>query len=447
MVLLWILVSFIVFSIIVLLHEYGHYKTAKFFGIHVEEFGLGIPPRAKKLWKNKDGTLFSLNWIPLGGFVKISGESEVFLEYRNEKWKKLDKKSLLKKCKDHDDIFTKDWIKISKLERKYLKAYLENDIKWTNFYEKNIFKKSAVLLAGVVMNFILAICIFSALFATWVKPVGINTIIPTQTQSKLIPTVEKAINEWIILEGKWTILTPLENSIAQKAGIQNGDILISINGMKFESIEDIQKYISDYKNHEIHLYVERKICEKKDDCKNKKIDIYVVTSPEGTVGTYLSPNYQINYDFTYKYSFIEALKYGTLETYYQSMLTLSWLKILLVNIITPESPEERERALEQVAGPIWIVGVITNSLAGGFVLILVLSAIISVNLWVFNLLPIPALDGGRLLLLWIRTWIDRLIWKNGFSVRLENMTHIIFFLLLIALSILIAYNDIIKMFS
>jgi regulator of sigma E protease len=53
------------FSIIVILHEYGHYKTARIFGIHIEEFGLGIPPRAKKLWRNKEGTLFSLNWIPL----------------------------------------------------------------------------------------------------------------------------------------------------------------------------------------------------------------------------------------------------------------------------------------------------------------------------------------------------------------------------------------------
>ena len=106
------------FSIIVLLHEYGHYKTARIFKIQVDEFGLGIPPRAKKLWRNKEGTLFSLNWIPLGGFVKIAGESP---EHPQAK-------------------------------------------KGEIFFEKNIWQKTAVLIAGVVMNFILAFVIFFILF-------------------------------------------------------------------------------------------------------------------------------------------------------------------------------------------------------------------------------------------------------------------------------------------
>ena len=447
MVFIWILVSFLIFSVIVLLHEYGHYKTAKFFWIHVEEFWLWIPPRAKKLWKNKDGTLFSLNWIPLGWFVKISGESEVFLEYYNKHKKLLSRKKLLEKVKHYDDIYDKNGRKISKAEEKYLKSYLKHDEKGKNFYEKNIFQKSLVLLAWVIMNFVLAVFIFSLLFFIGTKPLGINTFIPTDHPSKIIPTLDRAIEEWLIIQWEWTVFFPIKDSIAEKAWIQNSDIILSINGMKHKKIEDIQSYISEQKDKEIHLYIKRKICSSTHTCSNSFYDIYLQVSAEWKIGTYLSPNYQVNEDFTHKYPLHIAVKYALLETYYQIDLTLWWLKILVSNMIFPESPEDRQEAINQVAGPIWIVSVITDSLQGWVSLLLILSAIISINLGVFNLLPIPALDGGRLLLLWMRATIEKIIWKSKLANHIENMTHVIFFLLLIALSVLIAYNDIVKIFS
>jgi regulator of sigma E protease len=423
------------FSIIVLLHEYGHYKTAKIFWIHVEEFWLWIPPRAKKLWKNKDGTLFSLNWIPLGWFVKISGESEVFFEYYWKSGKVLTTKWLEKKLKNHDDIFDKKGTKIKKQERKYIIARLLNQKKGYNFYEKNIFK-SAVLLAGVVMNFLFAAFIFSILFFVWIKPVWMNSFIPTELPSKLIPTLDQSLELWFIEKWDWVILYPIENSIAEKSWIQDKDILLHIDDIYFENISDIQSYIQTNKSKNILFYIKRN-----DDI----LELYVTPNSQWRIWTYLWENLNINESFEYKYWLINSIKHGFLETYYQTRLTFSGLKILILHIFFPETPEERTGAIEQVAGPIWIVSVITQSLEWGFMLLIVLWAIISINLWVFNLLPIPALDWGRLLLLWIRTFIDTLFWKTSLSWNIENFVHIVFFLLLIALSVLIAYNDIMKL--
>jgi regulator of sigma E protease len=439
------------FSIIVLLHEYGHYKTAKIFWIHVEEFGLWIPPRAKKLWKNKDWTLFSLNWIPLGWFVKITGESEIFLEYYWKKWKKLSLAWLWKKLKNHDDVFDKKWSKISKQERKYIIARWNQQKAGRNFYEKNIFAKSAVLLAGVVMNFLLAVFIFSCFFFMGVKPVGMNSFIPTDLPSKLIPTLEQSLESGFITAWEGTLLYPIEDSIARNSGIIDEDVLLRIDNISFESILETQTYIQSKASVKIALYLERKTLCTPDNAKKIKcpiieyLEIDIVPNKDGLIGTYLWENLSINQDFEYKYWFFAAGKHGFLETYYQARLTLSGLWILLKNIINPKTPKDREDAIDQVAGPIGIVNVITQSLQWWFGLLMILGAIISINLWVFNLLPIPALDGWRLLLLWIRSAIDKVLWKSALSGNIENTVHILFFLLLIALSILIAYNDIIKL--
>ena len=400
MVFLWIFVSLVMFSIIVLLHEYGHYKTARIFKIQVDEFGLGIPPRAKKLWKNKSGTLFSLNWIPLGGFVKISGESP-----------------------EHPGAPT-----------------------WKNFFEKNIWQKTAVLIAGVVMNFILAFVIFFILFLVGVKPVWVNTVIPTQLESKIIPTFEQAIESGLILENPGILLYPVANSIAEKAGIKEWDMLLSVNGEAIDNIALLQEKISQNASKTLSFRVKR-ICTDTGNCVIPGEEtIQITPSSEGKIGSYLSPNYSINEDFKHQYWVWDALKYAGIETYVQSRLTLSWLAMLLKKVVAPETPKEREEAIDQMAGPIWIVSVVTESLASGVMFLLLLSALISINLWVFNLLPIPALDGWRILLLWVRSFLELIFGKNKVIVQIENHLHVFFFLLLIAFSVLIAYNDITKLF-
>jgi len=450
MIFLGIIISIIMFSIIVLLHEYWHYSVAKFFKIHIEEFGLWIPPRAKKLWKNKWWTLFSLNWIPLGGFVKIAGESEIFLEYYSKKWKLLTLEKLKKKNLDEDSFYDKSWKKISKSEQKFISAQLKNRKDGRNFYEKSIFAKSAVLVAGVIMNFILAFVIFSILFFVWIKPLGINSVIETNTSSKIIPTLSWAIQEWVIEKQPGIILLPVKWSIAEISWIQKNDVLLRVDDQNVNWIKDLQAYISNKKNQNTSFYIERKKACTEQDYEKKNCPIIEYLSldlrpdNEWKIGTYLAENLIVNNDFLYKYGLADSIKYGLYETYAQISLTFSALNMLAKNIFIPDTPEDRKQALESVAWPIWIVWLITQSLQWWVLLLLVLWAIISVNLWVFNILPLPALDGWRLLILWIRSGIDYIFGKTSLSWKVENFTHVIFFLVLIALSILIAYNDIVK---
>ncbi len=436
------------FSIIVILHEYGHYKTARIFGIHIEEFGLGIPPRAKKLWRNKEGTLFSLNWIPLWGFVKIAGESEIFLGYYSKKWKLYPQNELLKILSSWEEIYDKKWWAITAQERKFLQARINSQKTGANFYEKNIFAKSAVLLAWVIMNFLLAGVIFSVLFFIGVKPVWINTFIETDVPSKIIPSYSDAITEGILIEEKWIVLYPIEWSLAEKSWIIQGDILTQINWEDILDIQTTQNVIQNSKDTNIIFTVSSAPCNDTKNCisyENKPVTIKI--GDDWRIGSYLSPNISQNQDFLYKYGWIESVKYWFIETYAQIRLTFSGLWILVKNIFNPETPQDREDAIDSVAGPIGIVWLITQSMSRWFTILIILWAIISVNLWVFNLLPIPALDGGRLLLLWTRSLIDTIFWKSRLSGDIENSVHVLFFLLLIALSILIAYNDIIKIFT
>ena len=285
------------------------------------------------------------------------------------------------------------------------------------------------------MNLFLAWIILSILFFVWIKPVGINTIIPTEIPSKILPTVDYSIQEWLIIEKEWILLFPLSQSIAENQGIQQGDILLEINGVVIEYVGMLQKMISENANTEMIFFVQR---------GNMYMDVFITPNNEGKIGSYLAPNYEVNEDFIYQYSLWNALISWFQETYSQTRLTLSGLWLLAQKVFLPKNPEEREEALSQVSWPIGIVHVITESLSSWIKFLLILTAIISINLAVFNLLPIPALDGGRLLLLWIKAIFEKIFWKkHSFSI-FENSIHITFFILLIAISILIAYNDIIR---
>jgi len=362
----------------------------------------------------------------------------MFLEFYSKNKKLLKEKNIQKKIVDGEDIFDKKWKKISKAEKKYILAVFKKHKTGQNFYEKNIFAKTLVLLAGVIMNFLLAWVIFSWLFYAWVQPVWVNIVIPTQLDSKIIPTLDTSLRDWIIIQNEWIILSPVEWSAAEASGVQNGDILIMIDGNELLKISQVQSYVSSFAWEEIYLWILR---------NDAIIDITVAVPESWQIGTYLSPNYEVNRDFIYTYNLIDSAKYWFYEVYVQSRLTLSWLGLLWKNIFAPETPRDREQALDSVAGPIGIVSVITGALSSGITLLIILSALISVNLGVFNLLPIPALDWWRILLLWIRSFIDSVFGKTSLSWKFENMTHVIFFMILIALSVLIAYNDIVNLFS
>ena len=285
MIIIWIIVSIILFSIIVIIHELWHFSAARFFGVKVDEFWLGIPPRARKLFTDKKWTLFSLNWLPLGWFVRLKWENS----------------SLLKNKKDKDALINV--------------AY---------------YKQAIIILWWVFMNFLLAAIIFSILFMIWVKPIWINTKIDTDLNVKIIPTYEQAISDWFLLKSPGVLLSPVEWSIAEQAGIEIWDVLSHINNQEITTPKELIETVWKSAWEKIDFTI-KKI--------NGEIENIVISpSPEGKIGSYVSENITLNKDFEYKYSFLNAMKYGFIETYNQSLLTFKWLGILVKKIFTPETP-------------------------------------------------------------------------------------------------------------
>lgn len=406
MIFLWILIAIIMFSTIVIIHEFWHFAAARKFWVKVEEFWLWIPPKAKELFTDKKWTKYTLNWLPLWGFVRLKWENPAALE-------------------DKDDT-----------------EALSN---------KSYFAQSVIILWWVFMNFLLAIVIFSVLFFIWVKPITINSQIETNLSSKIIPTEIEALESWLLQQWEWVILYPVKDSIVQKAWINEWDILLKINWEKVGSPEEVIKIISEHKNKQ--LILNTKIDTKCSDTKNcvfpdiTDFTINITPNLEWKIWSYISPNISINEDFEYKYWVIDSIKYWSIETYTQSVLTIKWLWIIAKSIISPNTPQERTEAISNMKWPIWIWDLIATTFERGVAFMMILAAIISISLWVFNLLPIPALDWWRFLFITINSLISKIFWKKALTQNIENVIHIFFFIVLIALSILIWYNDIINIIS
>ncbi len=439
MIFIWIIVSILIFSIIVIIHELWHFSTARFFWVRVEEFGLGIPPRAKKIFTDKKWTLFSLNWFPLGGFVKLTGESPSTFYVFDKTWTIYNNIDLEKDLKKDLPVFDKEWKELWKTSKTQILKKLEENSADYNLCNKPAWQQAIIILAWVFMNFVLATLIFSILFFVWVKPIWVNTKIETDRDIKIIPNYQQALESGLLIKNPWIILYPEEWSIADTAWISNWDILISMNGEEINSIEMTIDIVKKNALEEIEIILI--------NSESWEKTLQITPSLRGKIWSYLSENVTINKEFKYKYSLLDSIKYWSIETYNQSMLTFQGLGILIKKIFNPETPKERSEAIEQVSWPIWIVDFITNSMSAGFTFILILSAIISINLWVFNLLPIPALDWWRFIFITLNGIIEKLFWRKAINANIENLIHVLFFIFLIALSLLIAYNDIMKLVS
>lgn len=438
MIIFWIIISILMFSVIVIIHEWGHFKAARIFWVKVEEFWLWIPPRAKKLFTDKKWTLFSLNWLPLGWFVKLKWETpEQFLIYNAHK-KRYTNNKLSIAIKNKEKLFLKDGSQIWTTLLEEVSKKLENNNSSDNLNTKPAWQQAIIMLAGIFMNFVLAIVIFSILFMVWVKPIWINSKIATDNEIKLIPTYKQAVESWLLEKNPWIILNPIKNSPSEKAWIKEGDIIISINNNTVQTPQDFLDILQSNTAKTISITINN---------DNKNIEKQIALDSDWKIGAYISDNIIYNKSFEYKYGFFESIKYWFFETKNQIVLTFQGLVTLLQKIISPETPQERKDAINQVSGPIWIVDFISSSISAWVIFLLIIAAIISINLWVFNLLPIPALDGWRFLFILINSLSTSIFKKKILAEHIEAIIHVLFFIILIALSFIIAYNDISKIIS
>lgn len=379
-VILSILLFLFILTIVVIIHEAGHFFAAKKFGIKVEEFAFGFPPRALSIKKGE--TEYSINWLPLGGYVKLYGEDDA----GGGKISLNDKGLTIKDKKD--------------LSR--------------TFFARPAWQKALVILAGVSMNAILAFVIFYIfLFA-----MNFHTELPLIAKYNFF-LVNQKVNSKIIITGI------AKNSPAEKAGITQMSEIIGVNDKKISFNLDFTSQVNMNKGKKIKL-------EWLD--KNKKDHVSIVVprvSPpkgQGALGLMLAPFQTV--DLSYD-TFTQKLLSGV--THPLNMLFYSFAAI---GKFASLAVQEKSIAPvgENLSGPIGIfVGVgsiieFSPNLKDLILQMLNLAGLISISLAFFNVLPIPALDGGRLFFILIE-----LVSGKKVNSKLEGTIHSIGMIVLLAL--------------
>lgn len=368
-----ILVFIVVLVLLILVHELGHFAVAKWVGMRVDEFGIGFPPRAAVLGR-KGGTLYTLNWLPFGGFVKIYGEnSEQVLGEGGQ---------------------------------------VLEDTKGKAFTDKNRFAQAMVLIAGVAMNLLFAYVLITG---------------------ALVAGTPRALTEEEIPFAKETALATafvLPDSPAQKAGLMPGDSILSgtHEGGSWSAADpaSFSEFVAGSGGREVTLRVKR----------GGEELTFLMAPAQGLVASQPS-RYALGVSVAtigvVPLGFFEALYEGALLTAGATAATAVGLAEFFKNIFTFDAD------LSQVAGPVGIAGAVGDASASGFGDLLALTAIISINLALINLLPVPALDGGRLLFVIIESVIRRPI-----KPIVAQAANGIGFALLILLMVVITFNDIYK---
>lgn len=389
-IILWIILAIIVFSVIVFFHELGHFLFAKLFWVKVEEFWIWIPPRITRLFKDKSGTEYTINWFPIWWFVKL------FWEEYNE-----------------DTIKNKN-----------------------SLVSKSTIKQMIIILAWVCFNFIIATVIFTTAFMIWTGPLTINTKFDTNVTTKLIPSLNEAVNLWII-KTSGIILSPIVWSIADNAGLKEWDILLSIDNEMISSPEQMVEIVSSSKK-SLKFLIRR---------WNDEF-IKGILPISWKIWAYVWYNVSsVNKDFKYKFSPSEAVRQWFWETINQSKLVLELMKNLVSKILNPKNNIERTEAVNSLWWPIavWNLFVDLVKENASILMILLIWALLSVNLAIFNLLPLPALDWWRFFIMLLNSIVIFIFWKKVIDWRVENLIHLLWFLFLITLSLFVAYKDIFKL--
>lgn len=358
---LTIIIVIISLIALVVLHEFGHFILAKLFGIKVEEFGIGYPPRL--VGKKIGETIYSLNLIPLGAFVKIYGEEGGIEEAHS-------------------------------------------------FTGKPIWQRALIVLGGVVSFWIIAAILLTIIFS-----IGVPTAISDEENENLInPQVQ--------------ILAVAPGSPAEKARIKIGDTIKQFSAGDFQipinKVGEVQELTEKYKGQEIILTIER-------GKETFNVSLVPRVSPpegEGAMGIALSRVAIKSYPW-----WIAPIK-GIETCFSITQATLTGLVQIFGDLIQGEKLPEGV-----IVGPVGIGSLMTQFAKLGVIYYLQLIAIISIGLAISNLLPIPALDGGKLVFLLIEA-----IRKKPINPKTEQKISSVSFILLITLMIWLTIQDISRLF-
>lgn len=373
-----IAIGLFILVFLVVIHELGHAIAARRNGVIVEEFGIGFPPRA---WarKLKNGILFSLNWLPLGGFVKLQGE--------------------------HDSADKKG-----------------------DYGAASFWVKTKILLAGVLIN--------------WLTAAAILTVLALVGMPKFMPDQFQIQGDTVETSTPVQVATVTKNSPAEKAGLKVGDEITKVADRTIATSDDLIKATEALKGQTVDITYER---EDKSATTSASLN-------SGNNGGYLgvAPSQSTTLRSTWSAPLVGI---GTTAQF--SWVTLQGLGDTVAKLFTglisqfnfdqtvrQEGSKEIGQLSNTVAGPIGILGTIFPSAReAGFVSLMMITAIISLTLAIMNVLPIPALDGGRFFL----TALFKIL-KKPLTKEREETINSIGFMVLLGLIVLVTISDVSKLF-
>ena len=393
-----VVIGILMFMCLVLIHELGHFITAKKNGVKVLEFGIGIPPKVCKLRTDKWGTEYTLNLIPLGWFVRLKGEDPNVQE----------------------DFHAKD-----------------------SFIKAKIRKKIIILLAGVTSNVILAWVLFTIVFTAGTRPIVVasENSIQGRHQSYLFPTKTFLYQQGYItdtikkqVENVPVIITDLETGgIASILGIKTGDTITSINTINVNAwnIDSILKEIS-WAILTINIDRNGKAQEFTWNCEKKTCELGIAYSGIDISDMGIFKEQRI------KFPLGKSMGIAVKEIISETRSTFNILGTLWASLISFQKTKITKE-LNKMTWPAWAIKIGWMLYAEWWrTFFIIFAAMISLALAIFNVLPIPALDWGRLLGVLIQ-WIAKLKPEKYFTI--EWYINLIFFVLLMGLWIYILLKD------
>ena len=341
-----ILLALLFFSLMIIFHEFGHFITARMFGVGVKEFAVGMGPKIASKTSKKSGTAYSLRLFPIGGFVSLVGEDE--------------------DVEDENSLVKKPW--------------------WQRFI---------VLSAGSFMNVVTAIlAMFILLSATPYYP---STHIADREGYSVIA-----------------------DSVLSDYGVRDRDKIVEIDGEKMKVWQDVSYKIMIDGTEPLDITIERD----GEEILLENVQFKTDVADGITIGV-------VDFAPLYIKRSFKSLVY---EAFYQSFSTVKMIYSSLIDLVTGRY------GLEAVSGPVGTVNVIAETAEQGFLSLLYLFVFISMNLGIFNLLPFPALDGGRLVFVIIEA-----IRKKPIPPEKEGIVHAVGMVILLVFMAVVVVSDILKL--
>lgn len=396
-----IIFTIVILGVIVFLHELGHFATAKYFGMPVSEFAIGMGPKIFSVRKGE--TVYSIRILPLGGFVNIEGmqpenfdlerfkkekTDEIIEELRNEKG--LSEKS--------DEIENEEFVnEVSKRLDENVEKELkkQENIQKNGFFTKSPFSRFVVLIAGVMMNFI------SALIALFVM-LSITGVMPIKYTAPVVGEIQA--------------------DSRAKEKLRVNDRILAVNGENVsnwvEMSEKVLKISQNYKDEDVSLKILR---DNKEITENVKLT-YNKEVKANLLGIQVLPQ-KTNINERIKMSFVMFRDYFK--------LTLDGVRMLVTGKV----------AMKEMTGPVGLPKIVGQAYGqGGFFALLGIFILISINIGIMNLLPIPALDGGRLI------FVIPEFFGIKVNKKIEEKIHMIGMIFLLVLMLVIVFFDVTKYF-